>query len=212
MKHSLLIGLAMISSTAAGAVTVLSPLPGPDQGPLASQTFVVDFEKPFAGLTGGTIYSKSAPGAAAPLKDKTHFLGVTGSATLDISAVSTHFDSFSFYWGSVDPLNTVSVYNLKGALIYTYLGSSLPSSTGSHSSPTTNRRVFFTLGKGETLGKVRFSYPLAAFEIDDVAFGGTSGTVPEPSVWAMAIAGFGIVGIAARLRRRPRATAKAVTA
>jgi len=33
------------------------------------------------------------------------------------------------------------------------------------------------------------------------------GTVPEPATWAMLIAGFGIVGVAARRRRQPRAIA-----
>ena len=199
-----LIPMLLAGSTAAGAVTWVSPANGPDQGALASETYVVDFNTsasaPSATLAG-FVYATNAPGvAASPFGDTTPFLGVNGTYTLDVSSVGTGFKTFSFYWGSVDDGNTVEVLDLANNVLLTLTGAELPQFDGNQELGETNRRVFFTLGAGETLGGVRFTYNNAAFELDDVAFG-VGDAVPEPATWALLLAGFGMVGAAARRRR-----------
>lgn len=201
-KYFLPLAASFLTATAAGAITVTSPLNGPDQGPLASETYVIDFETPLPGIvTGGTLHTGLTPGiAAAPFGDATQYIAASAGdpVTIDISSVSTGFRTFSVYVGSVDPGNTLKVFDLGHNQIYSIDGTALPADTGDQTSGFTNRRVFFALGAGETLGSLEFSYDRNAFEFDDVAFGGA---VPEPAVWGMMIAGFGLVGVASRRRR-----------
>lgn len=72
---------------------------------------------------------------------------------------------------------------------------------------------FFAEGN-EVITGLRFVATGVAFEIDDVAgqlaSDGSGSTVPEPATWALMLAGFGMVGAAAR--RRGSSTATRVTA
>lgn len=198
---------ALLATTAANAVIFTSPVPGPDQGPLLSETTVFDFSTPVPGLTStgtsGKYYTATfAKIAAAPFGDKTPFYAVTkGTATLDVASISPKFDSFSFYWGSIDTFNRVAVYDLGGNLIDVITGSavSAAAANGNQTAPNTNRRVFFNLEPGETLGSIKFISTGTSFELDTLAFG--SSIVPEPAVWGLMVAGFGLVGASIRRRR-----------
>lgn len=72
---------------------------------------------------------------------------------------------------------------------------------------------FFAEGD-EVITGLRFVATGVAFEVDDVAgtlaSAGSGSTVPEPATCALMLAGFGIVGVAARRRGNsatPRVTA-----
>ena len=206
---------ALCAASAAGAVTWFSPTGGADPGKRASETTLVDFDTPASApseYAAGLIRTGSTPGvAASPLGDTTPYLSVSsGSFTFDAAALSTAFDQFSFYWGSIDAGNLVEVLDRAGNVLLSLTGAQLPQSNGDWSADATNRRVYFDLGTGETLGAVRFSYVNPAFEIDNLAFGTATGIVaetalPEPSTWALLVTGFAMIGVAARRRSRPLA-------
>jgi len=207
--------LSLVTASGAGAITWVSASGGVDRGPRSSESYVIDFNTPASApgaYTAGMIRSGSTPNeSAAPLGDETPYLSVNrGSYTVDAAAVSEAFDQFSFYWGSVDAGNLVEVLDQSGGVLLRLTGAQLPQSNGDWSANATNRRVYFDLGAGETLGQVRFSYANPAFEIDDLAFGRSTAVItdaqlPEPSTWALLVTGFGMVGVAARRRSRPLA-------
>jgi hypothetical protein len=93
-----------------------------------------------------------------------------------------------------------------GATIFSIAGGALPPSNGNQGQPATNRRVNFIAGTGEVITGLRLRSEGVAFEFDSFAAtevitpGG--GAVPEPATWAMLLAGFGLVGVSARRRRR----------
>lgn len=210
MRSLFLLAASFGLATAANAVTVTSANGAPDPGPLGSETWVIDYETPLgAAVTGNyQIVSGNTANSAAPAGDMTHYFsvpanGTSGMATLDFTGIAgfkgaDKVRSFSFYWGSIDKYNKLELLDAGGNAFATYTGSAFGPATGSPTSPTTNKRVFFKLGDGETLSGLRFTSTSIAFEHDDVAVS----FVPEPGVWAMMIAGFGFVGLASRRRRR----------
>lgn len=201
---------ALMATSAAMAVTVNS-LPGsPDPGPFAGQTLVVTFDAPNApgySFSGGLQTSPvSIPNqAAAPADDMTTF-GYVSSANMPASATlsTPNLRSISFYWGSVDNFNFVDVLGAGGVLLTTVSGSAIPPANGDQSQPFTNRRVNFTADTGEVITGLRLRSEGVAFEFDDFA---ATTAVPEPASWALLIAGFGMVGVAARRRRGVSVTA-----
>ena len=116
--------------------------------------------------------------------------------------------SVSFYWGSIDAYNSVTVLGAGGTSLGTFSGSLFPPANGDQTGATSNERVNFIAGRGEAITGLRFASTGVAFEVDSVAgaplgsgIGGT-GAVPEPAMWAMMLAGFGTVGVAFRRRNR----------
>lgn len=62
-----------------------------------------------------------------------------------------------------------------------------------------------------TAKSVRFNSPKFVIVLDDVSFGNVPvNAVPEPSTWAMLIAGFGLIGRAMRDRRRAQISGRSV--
>lgn len=198
---------AMALAASAGAVTTISSVPGPDG---AGQTILFNFNTPGSGATGlsgnyAITTGTTAQLAAAPLMDTTPYLvvpglgmGTSGTATLNLGQKLTNL---SFYWGSIDTYNTVSFYsgaNGGGTLLGSYTGAQVPGATANGAQGTTanNRRVFFDFG-GFTAQSVVFNSTAIAFELDDVA----TAAVPEPTVWATLLTGFGLIGISMRRRR-----------
>lgn len=156
-------------------------------------------------LTGGIVQAGNANGAMAPLQTATvqetsKYLAVpSGSATL----LSTNgFDRLSFYFGSLDDFNSFDLLGQGGTVIASYTGSQVAALPGySHN----NDRITFTQGASDPLiYGLKLSSSKAAFEVDNVVFGG-AGAVPEPASWGLMITGFGFVGGALRRSRRPRA-------
>jgi PEP-CTERM motif len=218
MKLLLGTGAALLLATSAQAVSVTGTFGAPDPGPAFGQTVVVSFDAPnTAGFvwSGGIATScSSIAGAAMPALGggtASCFGYVSSALSPNNATLSTpDLSSISFYWGSIDLYNTVDVLGAGGATIFTISGGTLPPSNGNQSQPSTNRRVNFVAGAGEVITGLRLKSTGIAFEFDNFAAtpagGGTFGSVPEPSSWAMLIAGFGMVG-AARRRRRNVVTA-----
>lgn len=195
---------AAVSSIAfsAQALTTVTSTNGPDQGPAANETILFDFEsgEP-AGLSGNAqVVSGSVSGQyAAPLGNTTNYLsipenGSSGSATLDLGGA---FKFLSFYWGSIDDYNTVAFFDAANNEIGSFTGLDLPPAPadGSRGNALNNRRASFNFGT-DRAASVRFTSTQNAFELDDIAAG-----VPEPTTWAMLIAGMGLVGASMRRRR-----------
>jgi hypothetical protein len=208
----LLAGAAMaVMATAANAVTWNSVAGAPDPGPGPGQTILFDFEAATPELTGQYgLYTGSVPGQyAAPAGDATQYAVVPtaglggGTATLDLTGLPKAIKSFSFYWGSIDTYNSIDLVG-PGGIIQTIGGGALPPANGDQGSAITNRRIFVTLGPGESIDSINFNSTGVAFEFDDFA----ASYVPEPQSWLLMILGFGFVGAAARRR----AAVPAVTA
>lgn len=209
--------IMMASATASQALTYSVAAGAPDPGyAAAGQTLLVDFNSATLPggytLTGGYGYSTgTTTGAAAPAGDTSQYLYVSSAITPNNATLTTAFDlaSISFYWGSIDTYNSVEVLGTSGSVpvvLGTYGGSTFSPANGDQSSASTNERVFFTAGTGEAITGLRFTSTGVAFEVDDVAGspiteGNPNGAVPEPAAWALMIAGFGMVGTAARRRR-----------
>ena len=208
MRTMIMAALAATAlATSAGAVVNITSVQGPDG---AGQRILFDFNSPGTGTTGLTGNYSVTTGtiaeiAAAPLGDMTPYLvvpglnrGNSGTATLDLGSA---YNNLSFYWGSIDRYNSVSFFsgaNGSGTNLGSIGGGDIMGATadGTQGTPANNRRVFFTFG-GATASSIVFTSTQRAFELDDVA----TAAVPEPTIWAALIAGFGLVGFSLRRRR-----------
>lgn len=118
-----------------------------------------------------------------------------GVATL---ASTIAYSSVSIFLGSIDSFNTVQILTGAGTVLKSYTGAQfVANANGNQSLPSTNRRITFNAGIGETITGIRFLSSRPALEVDNVVF-----AVPEPSTWMMMLLGFGLVGTAMRSRRR----------
>lgn len=198
-------------ATSAGAVTTTTSVQGPDG---AGQTILFNFNTGTpSGLTGNFSITTGSVGqlAAAPFGDLTPYLVVPGTnqplpgtATLSLGAA---YSNLSFYWGSIDSYNNVTFFSGAGGTgtnLGTISGANIVGATddGAQGTPANSRRVFFTFG-GATAQSAVFNSTGRAFEIDDVS----TAAVPEPTIWATLIAGFGLVGFSMRRRRSSVVTA-----
>lgn len=157
----------------------------------------------FAGFTrtGGLLLTGDSPQGAAPESfgnPSTQFLSTVGGASTTIQSM-IGFDTVSFFLGSIDTFNTVNILSTTGAVIASFTGSQLAfNANGNQDLPQTNRRVTFTrVAADARIGGIGFASGVNSLEVDNLVF-----TVPEPSTWAMMIAGFGMIGFAMRARRR----------
>jgi hypothetical protein len=209
MRKTLLLttGLTWLALTgAAGAVTV-SLTPGPrDPQYFASEAagqndFTID------GITWSLVSGSAATAkgttsgvSAAPLgmgtstTTGTTYMSVQGGGT-EMATWATPQTSLSIYWGSIDAdvpgsasggnINSVAItvdgYTLTGADLMSMYGAL---GTGSQGSPEGNQLVRITGLASFT--QVEFSSSRNAFEF--------SLSAPEPSTWAMMLAGFAGLG------------------
>lgn len=194
---------AVLSASAASAVTYTSLAGSPDPGPAAGESLVVTFDGPNAAgynFTAGNIGTAmgSTGNAAAPATDGTMYGYVSSNLSPNFATLSTpNLRSISFYWGSIDTYNELDVLGAGGTVLTTISGGLLPPANGDQGNAITNRRLFITADAGETITGLTFRSTGVAFEFDTIA----ASAVPEPQTWAMLIAGFGLVGVAARKRR-----------
>ncbi|WP_293859467.1 PEPxxWA-CTERM sorting domain-containing protein [Sphingomonas sp. SCN 67-18] len=207
------LGLALMSGTAFAATQVSST----DYGLAApAGTVLVDFNggnlNGFT-LTGNYAFVNSsvsgqyaAPADSPTTQTTTDYLVVPGQGVDGYADLwsATGYQSVSFLWGSIDNYNDVQLLDAAGNVFGTLFNGddpniADPNADGGQFGAATNRRVFFTQQAGDPLiYGIRFSnHGARAFEIENVAFG----AVPEPTTWAMLIAGFGLVGGAMRRRR-----------
>ncbi|QMW23012.1 PEP-CTERM sorting domain-containing protein [Sandaracinobacteroides saxicola] len=200
---TLALAIALLgTATAASALTVTSQA---YDAPLsAGQSMVVTFDAPNAAgysfASSPNLFVGSHSGiAAAPAGDATRYAAVLGGQTLTLN--TPNLKSLSLYAGSIDTYNWIT---FKGANGYsqTVSGSAFAVvPNGSWTEALANRRVDFDFG-GNRVNQVIFGSNGNSFEFDNIA---AAGAVPEPATWAMLIAGFGLVGMAARRRNSPKA-------
>ncbi len=212
MRNLILAAVAATAlATSAGAVVTVTSNAGPDNR--TGQTVLFNFNSgPPSGLTGNYSITTgtAAELAAAPYLDTTNYLAVPGttgalpgSATLNLGGA---YKDLSFYWGSIDSYNSVSFYSgLNGTGLLGTVGGSAAGgpANGAQLDPTNNRRVFFNFG-GATAQSIVFTSSQRAFELDDIA---TTSAVPEPTIWATLLSGFGLIGLSMRRRRVVSVTA-----
>jgi hypothetical protein len=130
---------------------------------------------------------------------------VRGGNPLEISFTGTPLNYFGVWASALDAANTVSFY--QGATLLsstnltafplpgTYSGNPGGTFVGQNAS---EKYGFFSFRVSEGYDRVILSQNGGGgFELDNV----TIGAVPEPASWVMLIAGFGLVGAAARRRR-----------
>lgn len=141
-------------------------------------------------------------------------LGTGASYTLELNKSA---DYFGFWLTALSAGNVMEFYdnsNLLASYNYTDLKGIIdaagPGYLGSPVSGQTQSELFaffnFNFTDGDTYNKIVFSNTgTDGFESDNHTIGNT---VPEPASWALLIAGFGLIGMAAR-RRRTLATTSA---
>jgi hypothetical protein len=147
---------------------------------------------------------------AQPLNDPTKYVAVinVGAATLGLDVAGSTFNSVSVYIGSLDTYNSMT-FHFADNTTQTLTGSQLallgPAvANGSHTLAAANEVFNFTFGSGVTA--IDFNTTSNSFEFDNVSYTanttttGGGGGIPEPSVWIMMIAGFGLLGMALRSR------------
>ena len=182
--------------TTPGSAASFAPTPGVlvdfNGGPTAPFTLTTSGN---AGVVGGSLAGEYAQ----PLfSDGSDYLAVrtNGIGTLQ---GTTGYDSVSFFLGSIDAYNTVTLLDTLGNVIQSFTGSSfIIPADGDQTDPSTNRRVTLTRsGTDAAIGGIRFASSQNALEVDNVVF-----AVPEPTTWAMMFVGFGMMGASMRYRRR----------
>ena len=107
---------------------------------------------------------------------------------------NTGWHTLQFQWGSLDTWNALELLSSTGEVFYTFRGLDYQNIFGRDSQVV-------AFDSTDPFYGVRFNADLPAFEVDNVSF---SNAVPEPASWAMMIAGFGLIGAAARSRRTHR--------
>jgi hypothetical protein len=142
--------------------------------------------------------------------------------TLSLSTTSPDGINYFGYWlSALDGRNTLQFLK-EDVVVYTFTPAQVLAAVGANPAyfcnpfPPAGRNcgepyvfvnLFFT--DGDTFDKIRFfqSTNGAGYESDNHTVGffleGGGNPIPEPATWAMLIAGFGMVGLAARRRRNP---------
>ncbi|MFS0770854.1 PEPxxWA-CTERM sorting domain-containing protein [Sphingomonas sp. 1P08PE] len=203
-----------LAATSAGAVTFTATNGGPGTFAASAADAQYTFESAVTGSggepagfarTGGQTTNVSINGIAANPFGATSgngFLYVTAGGISTISALATTYQIISFYVGSIDLGNTVSLLAANGSILASYDGDALASPIapdGQQTLPQTNRLITFVADAGEAFSGISFSSSVNSLEVDNVRF---ATAVPEPATWAMMLVGFAMVGAAARYRRR----------
>lgn len=209
-KFVVALALAALPLSANAAIT-LGITPG--NAVYAGPTTTYDFDSAAKTPTvlGGAVVSGSLSGQyAQPLGSTGKYLTISpadGSpATLDFSPFAAAVSSISFIWGSVDTYNSVQVLSAANTVLATFTGSNVSTlANGDQTAPLTNPfvKLSFTGADQSLARKLRFISTGNAFEVDNFVL---TAAIPEASTWGLMVAGFGIVGAAARRRRRSVAT------
>lgn len=212
---------AAFAITAVGAanaaIRLSAPVPATVGDPFVSgsETILVDFNTQTLPtgymLSGNFAYATGTNNDhATPAGDTSQYLYTSSAIPAGIATLTTPgLSSISFYWGSIDTYNFVDILGTDGMTLGSFSGSDIPPADGNQTAAASNRRAYFTGDAGEVIGGIRFRSTGVAFEIDNIAGrpsingggGDPNAAVPEPASWVMLIAGFGLVGAAARRRR-----------
>lgn len=155
---------------------------------------------PIAGSGYTLQLGSNSLGAQPAFSDGSRYLAVQGGGTATLQSTQ-RFDSVSWFMGSIDALNSVSILDTLGNVITTFTGSEFTSPfspDGNQALNVTNRRLTFVRQASDPfIGGITFRSRSNSAEVDNVVF-----AVPEPSTWLLMLAGFGVVGVSMRARRR----------
>jgi hypothetical protein len=202
---------ALTAAPAFAGVTSTSYLTPPTY---ASDTTLIDFTNGIpAGfsLNGGSILNDSTStgsyqGALMPAGGSGSYLAVgksMGSPALLKGTGSIGWGGVSLLWGTIDTFNSLDVLDTVGNVLTTITGATIPNGFAGD-----NRYVSYTLDSntGRQIGGLRFSSPIDAFEVDNIAFSRPT-SVPEPgtiALFGLAILGLGMLR-ARKLKAQPLA-------
>ena len=210
MKKLLLATVGAVAVAGAANAATYTFAPG---APSPSIHFnVIDEFNDLSGVTVnyGQVLIKTSPadGAGAPPANSvpggTSYLSVLGGGSATIN-FAPNTRAFQFDWGSIDTYNTLTVTSTKGTFVFVPGSSSFPNlANGNQAQPGTNGLFTVRGGQdGERFLSMTLTSSSNSFEIDNLA----TAAIPEPATWAMLIAGFGLVGVAARRRKFANASA-----
>jgi len=209
MIKKMVIAAALLGITTgpAAAGILLNPVGTPSQFAAPAGPGVVwDFNTDptpagFSAITGTGYVLQSGSnnlGAQPAYSDGSRYLAVQGGGTATLQSTSS-FDSVSWFMGSIDAYNTVSILDRLGGVIASFTGIDLSSpypANGNQSISFTNRRITFAREASDPIiGGIRFASNNNSAEVDNVVF-----AVPEPATWIFMLLGFGIVGVSMRAR------------
>ncbi len=198
MKLALVASTMAVMPAAANAAVVASL--GGGTGPFVGLSQAGLGGGSVATLSGGTVYNSDRPFADIPDGDVFggNFLAAGPQAGQPATLTFVQpLSNLSFLWGSPDTYNVLTLTTNQNVYTYTASGLNFAVTNGDQSF---SQYVQFAASAGETISSVSFnnSQPVDAFETAN--FSVTA--VPEPATWAMLMLGFGMVGGAARYRRR----------
>ena len=198
------------ATTPANASVTLTNIQGgtsPYSGPTPTYDFNTAATTP--AYTGGKVLFATDTFDAAPYGSSGGFYSVSPDDAPGVIPLSSFgaISSLSFLWGSADVGNTLKFFNTAGSLIGTFTGGGIwgANANGDRTSSSTNSVVTFSFtGADQLVGRLEMtSFPGGnnptgqSFEIDNLAIT----AVPEPTVWALMLVGFGFTGAALRRRR-----------
>jgi PEP-CTERM motif len=153
-------------------------------------------------MTGGALMTGTSGLGAQPFgSDGSRYLSVTNGKQAEVrDTIAPGYGALSFYLGSIDSYNTISILDTAGSVIASFGGSLFASpANGDRGSAQTNRLLTFTQSAGgPAFGGLRVRSGGNSAEIENVRF---SSPVPEPASWAMMLAGFAVVGFVMRRRQ-----------
>ena len=192
---------------AAQAAISISAVPGAAS---YAGSFTYDFESS-APVTGGAIRTGSHSGLAAqPLGSTGNYwtMGPSDGATgvMNLAGFAA-INSIGFIWGSVDNYNWIDVLARDGSVLRTFNGvdvALVPDGSWTALAMNPYATISFTGADRANIGALRFRSTTNAFEVDNFAIG----AVPEPSMWAMLVIGFGALGGSMRAQTRKMARAR----
>lgn len=127
-----------------------------------------------------------------------------GVLTVDLSATAA--DYYGFRWGTIDFYNTVSFYN-GSTLLLSLTGTDVTNGSGGLTAGYFNVYA----GAGESITRVVLESSRSSLESDNHAVHFMSqsfapyapiASVPEPSTYALLLAGLGLIGLLARRNQR----------
>ena len=213
MRKSLLIGMALASATAGAPVQASTPTITIINGVYTLPAFTTasvfqSFEtapvndayvpRPTEAVTGDVVVRQNTiPGETVDpdSSSSNRYLSIEGGSYS--VALGTPVQFFSFILGSLDSYNALTL-NFADGTSTVFSGRQIIGDTtvGPFNSGTSGR-VSYDLGGQAGITSATFTSSQSAFEIDALA-----SAVPEPATWAMMMAGFGLIGGAARRRRR----------
>jgi len=213
MGKTLILGAAaamacgVLASTSLSAAVILDPIPFDIPGGLGQQVHSSSVQ------TGQTVFGFLSPGAP---------LGVTfeSSSSLQTNGsghafVEGPFDALDIFFTNGELFNAVE-FNIaalgtgqtitSGVISYFIAGSNVASGSFGFDAGSGNNKIRLYGSQGELFSRISFDATNGAYaSVRQVDFGGISaGAIPEPSAWAMIIAGFAVMGGAVRASRKRR--------